>query len=69
MPKTEETPATDFLLDEPAVAKDPGPFFDELRSSRPVARTDAHGGFWTCRATPTCARQRCTPRSYPAPAA
>lgn len=46
MPKTEETPVTEFLLDEPAVAKDPGLFFDELRSSCPVARTDAHGGFW-----------------------
>lgn len=46
MPQTDETPTTDFLLDEPAVAKDPGPFFNELRSQCPVAKTDAHGGFW-----------------------
>lgn len=46
MAQTHETPVTDFRLDEPAVAKDPGVFFDELRSRCPVARTDAHGGFW-----------------------
>lgn len=46
MASIHDTPVTDFLLDEPAVAKDPGPFFDELRSRCPVARTEAHGGFW-----------------------
>lgn len=36
----------EFLLDDPAVAKDPGAFFAELHSACPVARADAHGGFW-----------------------
>jgi len=44
--QTNQTPATEFLLDDPVVAKNPGPFFEELRSKCPVARTDAHGGFW-----------------------
>jgi cytochrome P450 len=44
--QTSQTPAIDFRLDDPAVAKDPGPFYEELRSTCPVGRTDAHGGFW-----------------------
>lgn len=46
MTQTGQTPTTDFLLDEPDVAKNPGPFFDELRSKCPVTKTGAHGGFW-----------------------
>lgn len=46
MTQTSQTPAIDFRLDDPAVAKDPGPFYEELRSTCPVGRTDAHGGFW-----------------------
>lgn len=41
-----QTPTTDFLLDDPVVAKNPGPFFEELRSKCPVTKADAHGGFW-----------------------
>lgn len=46
MTQTNQTPAIDFRLDDPAVAKDPGPFYEELRSTCPVGRTAAHGGFW-----------------------
>jgi cytochrome P450 len=44
--QTDKAPTTGFLLNDPLVAKNPGPFFDELRSKCPVAKTDAHGGFW-----------------------
>ncbi len=36
----------EFRLPEPAVAKEPGPFFEMLRSKCPVAKADSYGGFW-----------------------
>jgi cytochrome P450 len=39
-------PAVDFLLPDPGVAKDPGPYFQTLRSTYPVAKTPEYGGFW-----------------------
>jgi cytochrome P450 len=35
-----------FRLPEPAVAKDPGVYYETLRGQCPVAHTDAYGGFW-----------------------
>ncbi len=39
-------PTVTFDLVNPEVAKNPGPYFQSLRSECPVARTDAFGGFW-----------------------
>ncbi|WP_375504419.1 cytochrome P450 [uncultured Jatrophihabitans sp.] len=36
----------DFRLTDPAVAKEPGSYFDELRSKCPVAHTERFDGFW-----------------------
>jgi cytochrome P450 len=46
MTDTTQRPTAEFLLNDPAVAKNPGPFFEHLRSKCPVAHTDAHDGFW-----------------------
>lgn len=35
-----------FPLMEPEIAKDPGGFFDDLRSKCPVAHDDNFDGFW-----------------------
>jgi cytochrome P450 len=47
MTKIDGSPSIEFRLDDSAVAKDPGPFFEELRGTCPVGRADVHGGFWT----------------------
>ncbi|MEQ3549737.1 cytochrome P450 [Pseudonocardia nematodicida] len=39
-------PGRRFRLVEPEVAKDPGAYFDTLRSTCPVARSTDFGGFW-----------------------
>ena len=39
-------PSIDFDQNSPQFATDPWSKYEELRSSCPVAHTDAHGGFW-----------------------
>lgn len=39
-------PTVSFDLVDASVAKDPGPYFDRLRSQCPVAHTSAYDGFW-----------------------
>lgn len=46
MTQREHTSPADYLLEDADVIKDPGPYFHDLRTKCPVARTDAHGGFW-----------------------
>jgi cytochrome P450 len=44
--ESDASTATNFRLTEPDVAKDPGEFFEELRSKCPVAHSDDFNGFW-----------------------
>jgi len=46
MARKNAVPTTDFDQDSAAFAADPWSKYDELRSTCPVAHTDAHGGFW-----------------------
>lgn len=46
MSRIDESTKTDFLLDDPSVAKSPGEFFAHLRNKCPVAHSRAHDGFW-----------------------
>ena len=61
--------AGDFPLATPAVAKDPGEYFETLRTQCPVAHSEASTASGSCRATTTSTTPRSSPRSTAARAA